>query len=349
MRRPRELRKKSNGVDAVEKACNSLSSEFFQKPILVAASGGMDSTVLAHCLSHIPGMAENLSLAHVNHNLRGEESEADEAFVVELAYMLGLEVQVSSIYPETLRLQKRGRLRLSPEEAARLHRHKALDELAVASGALLVFAHHADDQAETILLRLLRGTTPDGLGAMMKISPDGQILRPLLGVLKEEIEGYAASFGLKWREDSSNKDRRFARNRLRANWMSELAAEFNPRLVRALARFGDSQGVDRDFFAKEVSAAYVELVKTLPSGGYLVDFRGFRRMHEAIGSRCVARLFQEAGIARELTRNHVLRAADFLRTCSSGKVIEFPVGWKMEKRNSWVYFGKSDETELDVF
>jgi tRNA(Ile)-lysidine synthase len=288
-------------------------------------------------------MTENLSLAHVNHNLRGDESEADETFVVDLARRLGLEVQVSSIYPEKLRLQKRGRLRLSPEEAARLHRHEALNELAAATGALLVFAHHANDQAETILLRLLRGTTPDGLGAMTKISADGRILRPLLGVLKEEIEGYARTNGLNWREDSSNKDRRFARNRLRAEWVPELAAEFNPRLVRALARFGDSQGVDRDFFAREVRAAHVELVKPLPSGGYLVDFRGFRRMHEAIGTRFVARLFQEAGIARELTRNHVLRATTFLRTCTSGKVIEFPVGWKMEKRSSWVYFGKSDE------
>ncbi|MCH2410550.1 tRNA lysidine(34) synthetase TilS [Myxococcota bacterium] len=332
-----------SGTRVVEDACNSFRFELFQKPILVAVSGGLDSTVLGHCLSRLPGMVENMTLAHVNHHLRGNESEEDEAFVLELAQRLRVNVEFANVYPEVRRLRETGRLRSSSEEAARDCRHDALNEMASAIGARLVFAQHANDQAETILLRLLRGTSPDSLRGMTKMSKKGRILRPLLGVLKEDIEEYAVSNGLQWREDSSNRDMRFTRNLLREKWLPDLANAFNPQLVRALGRFGDLQGSDREYFEVKVGEAYFELVRRSAFDGFVIDSIGFKELHDSLATRLVAKLFEEAGISRELTRVHVTRAINFLRDGSRGKIVEFPLGWKMEKNDRGICFRNANE------
>ncbi|HKJ23747.1 MAG TPA: tRNA lysidine(34) synthetase TilS, partial [Myxococcota bacterium] len=165
--------------------------------LLVAVSGGVDSVVLAHALGTLRGrLGLDLSLGHVNHGLRGAESDADQASVEALAAKLGVPFAARRVDPAALRVGGPSRDRPTLQEAARRVRYDALREMADAAGARwIATAHTADDQAETLLMRLLRGSGPDGLGGIPERSPDGRILRPLLGVCREDVLAHAAAAG----------------------------------------------------------------------------------------------------------------------------------------------------------
>jgi tRNA(Ile)-lysidine synthase len=228
-------------VEEVRRAAQALG--LAGRRVLAAASGGADSTVLAHVLCELaPQLGFELCLGHVNHGLRGPDSEADERFVTGLAEALGVACAARRVDPARRRAGCSSRERLTLQEAARELRYAALEEMARAQGAeRIATAHHADDQAETVLLRLLRGSGPDGLGGIPERSADGRIVRPLLRVSRRQIEAFARARGILWREDRSNAKADYARNRLRRDWLPGLAADFNPRLLRAIGNLAEAQ------------------------------------------------------------------------------------------------------------
>jgi tRNA(Ile)-lysidine synthase len=213
--------------------------------VLAAVSGGCDSILLAWLLrlSAERGRLGGLILGHVNHGLRPEAAQ-EEAFVRRFAETSGLPMRVARLAPIP-----DGASGESLEEAARWRRHAALAELARAAACdAVALGHQMDDQAETLLLRILRGTGPRGLGAMQPrgrlplAPPDTDpgsgapiLIRPLLGFRRREIRSLADSFGLEWIEDPSNRDRRLLRNRVRCELIPQLETEYNPRLVESLA------------------------------------------------------------------------------------------------------------------
>ncbi|HLT45995.1 MAG TPA: tRNA lysidine(34) synthetase TilS [Rubricoccaceae bacterium] len=197
--------------------------------LVVGASGGLDSTVLLRLL-HAAGFA--VVAAHVNYGLRGVESEADEAFVRALAAELGVPCRVRRVaLPEGENRQ----------DAARRARYAFFEEVARAEGAAAVaVAHHQDDQAETVLLHLLRGTGPRGLAGMPAERPirrgsPVRLIRPLLDVPRAEVEALARREGWAWREDASNQSVSYRRNRLRRRILPELEAAFGPGVAARIA------------------------------------------------------------------------------------------------------------------
>ncbi len=194
--------------------------------LLVAVSGGPDSTALLLALASLaPAHGWRLTAAHVDHGLRGADGATDRDLVARLAADLGVA------------LVER-RLVLDPgagvEARARRARHRALAALAAASGASrIVLGHTADDQAETVLLRLLRGAGRGGLAGMRRAR--GRLLRPLLGATRADVRRFLAERDVPFAVDRSNADLRHARNRLRRLVLPFLAAEFNPRVVPGLA------------------------------------------------------------------------------------------------------------------
>ena len=193
--------------------------------VIVAVSGGADSVALLDMLVHLKEFRLNLIVAHLNHSLRGEESDGDELYVRERAEQNQLRCEVKRVDVKQL-----GRLeRLSLEEAGRSARYDFLRDLRKKYRAnAIALGHHADDQAETVLMRLLRGAGGTGLAGMAPKSRDGMV-RPLLEVTRREIETYLLARGLTYRTDSSNNDTDFLRNRIRYELLPSLET-YNPSI-----------------------------------------------------------------------------------------------------------------------
>jgi len=197
--------------------------------LIVGVSGGADSVALLDLLASLPDFPLTLIIAHLNHQLRGEESTADESFVRELAarYQLSCEIRSSDIR------QHAKQERMTLEEAGRMARYSFFEELRKHyCAAAVAVAHHADDQAETFLLRLLRGSGTTGLAAMAPIT-QARVIRPLLELGRQELGDYLAAKQLAFREDSSNADHSYLRNRIRHELLP-LLQSYNPAISHRL-------------------------------------------------------------------------------------------------------------------
>jgi tRNA(Ile)-lysidine synthase len=211
--------------------------------VLVAVSGGPDSVALMHALHTLAGdLRFRLLVAHFNHELRGSESRLDEEFVVEMANSLALPVEVGSAGD---RLRQRPR-EVSLEEAARRLRYEFLEAAARRLGAQKVAtAHTMDDQAETVLMRIVQGTGPGGLAGIRPVR-EGFIIRPLLQCRSREVADFLREIRVAARIDASNRDPAFLRNRIRHDLLPILEKDFNPKIVEALTRISSvEREVDR--------------------------------------------------------------------------------------------------------
>ncbi len=259
--------------------------------VAVAVSGGADSVALLRALAGQPGLA--LTVVHVHHGIRGQEADADAAFVEALADALGFRFLRHDVdTPAEAR-----RERQSLEEAARILRYKWLDRL-LGSGEfdVVATAHTLDDQAETVLHKLLRGAWTEGLGGIAPVQTKarGVIVRPMLGVRRAEVFAYLRALGQSWREDSSNQDTTFTRNRIRHELLPALA-EYNPRIAEQLARLST---IARD----EEAYWEAELKRLLP--GLLLPGRPVRG-----GGRAASTLPGERTLAIEVERLRALHPA----------------------------------------
>ncbi len=221
--------------------------------LVVGVSGGVDSIVLSHLLK---GRLKRLSparlhLAHLDHGLRGADSTADAAFVVAFAERLGVTATVERIAVGELA----GREGRNLEAVARRERYDFFLRVAREVGAGFVATGHTQsDQAETVLLRLLRGASPDGAAGILPERPLGEgavrVVRPLLDVTRAEILDYARRHDLEFREDATNADVSFARNRLRHDILPRLEG-INPDAVGRLAEFAEQAAEDAAWFLRE--------------------------------------------------------------------------------------------------
>ena len=300
--------------------------------LLVAVSGGVDSTVLAHGLHALSRLEQlTLGLAHVHHGLRGEEADADAACVESLALKLDLPFQQRWVNPQRARAGQSSRLRPTLQESGRALRYAALDEMAQCFGAgAIATAHHADDQAETVLMRLLRGAGPDTLGGIPEHSPDGRLVRPLLHVPRVQLEDYARACGLEWREDRSNQSLAYTRNRLRAEWLPGLSEAFNPQLLRHLCDLAEGQRRDSEWLDALVGQEASQRFRI--EGKWLkIDTMGFAGLPEALARRLARSALRRSGAGRDVSRAHLLRMLAFLRQPRAACVIEFPRGLQLSK------------------
>ena len=310
--------------------------------MLVAASAGLDSTVLAHALATAPRRLRiDVALGHVHHGLRGAEADADADAVASLGAKLGVPVLVRRVNPRARRAGGSSRARPTLQEAARELRYAALREMARELGASrIATAHHADDQAETVLLRLLRGTGPDGLAGIPERSSDGVLVRPLLRIPRDALRRYAEAHGLAWREDSSNASPRYARNRLRARWIPALAADFNPRLLRVLADLAEAQRRDTEWIAtavtREADARFSR------EGAWLrIDATGWDALPEAAARRLAREALVRSGAGRHATRAHLERMQRFLCAARTRSVLELPSGLRLVRERQGFRLGPS--------
>jgi tRNA(Ile)-lysidine synthase len=198
----------------------------------VAVSGGADSVCLLHVLLELaPRWALRLRVLHINHCLRGRESLDDAEFVREMASRLGLEFDVQETDVGLLRDKGGENLEQLARRIRRQFFHRLLEAGLVDRVAL---GHTRSDQAETVLFRILRGSGTSGLAGILPVTKEG-VVRPLLDVDREAVEGFLQKRGIPWREDSSNRDPAFARNRIRHHLLPALTESWNPSLTDSLA------------------------------------------------------------------------------------------------------------------
>lgn len=262
--------------------------------LAVAVSGGADSVALLRALAEAaPGIGLVLSAVHVHHGIRGASADADAEFTAALAAQLSLPFRLHRVDTPTHARKRRETL----EEAARNLRYTWFHELLAAGEAdAIATAHTLDDQAETVLLKLLRGAWTEGLSGIHPVltSQPGQILRPFLEVRRAEIEAWLRSLGQEWREDESNQDTAFTRNRIRHELLPVLT-EYNPQIQTQLASLAT---IARD----EEAYWQTELTRILP--GLLLPGRAVRG-----GGRAVSTHPEEDSLGIEVERLRLLSSA----------------------------------------
>lgn len=299
--------------------------------VLAAVSGGSDSVAMAHLLHELAGAGDLVlaGLAHVNHHLRGEAGDGDEACCRALAARLGLPVIVAHADVPTLRRAHGG----SVEVAAREARWQALADAAAALGAdRIATAHTRNDQAETVLLHLVRGA---GLAGARGILPQAGVrIRPLLDCSRDGLRSWLAARGEPWREDASNAELANPRNRLRHVVLPELAGHLNPAVDVALARFAEIARDDEAYLAAAAAEAAARVVAGGGDGPVRLDAGGLLALAPALQRR-VARLALDAaapGRAFDLAGAEAVVAA--CRDASDG-AWDLP-GVRMERSGAFV-------------
>ena len=254
----------------------------------VAVSGGPDSVALLEALVELADrIGIRLGVAHFNHRLRGAESDEDEAFVRQRAETLGLPFERDAAVPG----ESDGE---NLEAAARRARYAFFNRL-LQQGAFdrIATGHTQSDQAETVLFRVLRGTGIAGLAAVRPARRPG-IVRPLIDVGRGEVIEWLKQCGSSWREDSSNRDQRFSRNRLRHDLLPRLRSKWNPQVDQALARLGTQAAAEESYWAEVVSQALESLATVHGSGGVEIDCLAARALHPAVLHRCLERLARQS-------------------------------------------------------
>jgi tRNA(Ile)-lysidine synthase len=236
-------------------------------PVLVAVSGGADSVALLRILARLRAPGARLWVAHFNHGLRGAEADADQQFVGELAVRLGCEFRAGRAPAEGLADQSDGL-----EAAARRARYAFLTATAEDLGArYLATGHTADDQAETILHRALRGTGPAGLAGMPRVrllAPAVSLVRPLLTARRSELCDYLRALGQDWREDATNAQTDATRNWIRHELLPAIAQRVNPGVVEALVRLGGLAGEMQSLLAPLAEALVERAIRRSPPAGF---------------------------------------------------------------------------------
>lgn len=277
--------------------------------VLVAVSGGLDSVVLLHLLRFGACPAQvQLVAAHFDHGMR-EGSGDDAAWVRGLCRAWGIPLRVG-----------RATSRLSSEDDAREARYAFLRDVARAEDpAALLTAHHADDQAETVLFRLLRGTGPGGLAGIPP-SRAPWILRPLLPFWREELEEHARRSHLSWREDPSNHDLRFARNVLRRRLLPEVERYVAPGARRALVRLANIAREDEAGWGSVLPMVMAPLAVRQSAGELSVDRDELAKLHPAVLARVLRELVRRVGST--LDERTTRLAVAFVATGASGTSID---------------------------
>jgi len=227
--------------------------------VIVAVSGGADSVALLRVLLELRhDLGAVLGVAHFNHKIRGAEADADEQFVRDLAQQFELAFHSGSgDAPAHSRKRK-----ISLETAARELRHSWFAQLVQEGEAdKIATAHTQDDQAETILMRILRGTGTRGLAGIAPWQKQKSLIRPLLNTTRREVEGYLNGLRQSWREDSSNKDLHLARNRIRHQLLPALQSDFNPSIRQTLADLAEVARAEEEYWEKETASLATRLIR----------------------------------------------------------------------------------------
>lgn len=300
----------------------------------VAVSGGADSVCLLYVLLELaPRWGLHLSVLHLDHGLRGEESRQDAEFVRRLADQLGLPLSLR----ETPVAQSPDNL----EQAARQARLAFFRET-ISSGAVqrIATGHTRSDQAETVLFRFLRGSGTAGLAGIRPVTSEG-IVRPLIEIERSEVQQFLLQRGIAWREDSTNRGLQFARNRIRHELLPQIAREWNPAIGETLANTADWALAEEAWWDAEIDRLAAEHFTAVDdAGAILLRAPVLAALPLAVARRLVRRAMELAkGDLRAIDFGHIRSVMDLARSTEGHGRLQAP-GLDIFRSFEWLRFGK---------
>ncbi len=326
---------KSAVLDRVARALNRIALRKGDL-ILLGLSGGSDSVALLHILLELREcFGHRLAAAHFNHRLRGPESERDEAFVRELCERLGVELRVGLA-------RGLNRSMANLEERARDLRHAFLRRTADHLGAAhIALAHHAGDQAETVLLRLLRGTGVTGLGAMAPVGPE-RLIRPMLALTRDDITAYLAACDASFVSDSSNSSPAILRNRVRHELMPMLERDYAPGLRGRLVELAGEMSEVADLLD---GLARRELEARLRPDGE-IDLSYFAGLHPALQPALLRSFIVRCkGDLRAIGRKHIEAMRRLSLEGPPSGQLDLGGGWRVRREYQKLWLAQDQATE----
>jgi len=305
--------------------------EMFEKGdrVLVAVSGGPDSVALVHILNTVAGdYSLQLAIAHLNHSLRGQESDRDAGFVAALAEKFELPCYLEK--KDVKAFQRRRRLSL--EEAARRVRYEFYEAVSTKDGFnKIALGHHSDDNAELVLMNLLRGSGPLGLSGIAPVR-DSKIVRPLIHLKRFEILEYVSAKKIAFVTDTSNIDPAYRRNRIRHCLMPELKKSYNPAIVDSLNRLGEILQAEDQWMDQALESVFADSIIDQTSDGIRLDLPKFNKMHPAAGRRIIRKaILSVKHDLRRITFSHVDAVLDLAGKIRSGGFLDLPDGIRVIK------------------
>lgn len=325
--------------------CRLIEEQQLVRPgnrVLVALSGGADSVALLHLLhAAAPSLSFSLVAAHLDHGIR-QDSARDAEFAAVLCARLDVPLVTERVdLPGWARQQRCGL-----EEAGRLVRREFLRRIASQWGCEAVaLGHHRGDQAETFLHRLLRGSALSGLAGMATKSD--LFIRPLLPFSRSRLRRYLAEHQIEFREDPSNKDPAFTRNRIRHALLPQLA-EYNPRIEEHLGRLCGRIGAEEDFWRQEVARAMERICRADARGVHL-EVQGVLSLHPALRPRVVRQaLLQVRGGLEGIAASHLDAVLEMAAGGRPQAEAHLPGAW-VGRRYQWLWLRKGPPAPVEPF
>ena len=307
--------------------------------VLVAVSGGADSVTLVHILQALaPLYSIRLGIAHLDHGLRGADADSDARFVAALADEFNLPCHTKKV--DVNRYRKRRRLSL--EEAARQVRYDFYRETAARYGyTKIALGHHADDNAESVLMFLIRGSGPTGMSGIPPVR-NGNIIRPLIRLTRRQTKEYLDENGLAHISDSTNLDNRFLRNRIRNQLIPELKASYNPGIISSLNRLADIYRKENEWVEPLVVPIFEQLVIGTDRDRLVLSLTAFAEFPEAVQRRVVRKAIASVkGNLRRISLPHVDAVIRLAIIGPNRGALDLPDRIKVNRKGRALHFIKS--------
>lgn len=331
-----------------QKARETIASHHLIEPdehIVLGLSGGSDSVCLFHMLLRLrQSMGIHLHPVHVNHGLRPGAADRDQHYVQRLCQSHGISCKVVSADCTALARE----LHMTGEEAGRKLRYDAFYETAreisakiaaehggapedFAEHVKIAVAHNADDQAETILFRILRGTGTDGLAgiAYERKERGFSVIRPVLDLPRRDIENYCRENDLHPVEDHTNRQSIYTRNRIRLELLPLLEREYNENIRVGLRRMGKIAAADSDYLQRCAEKALQELLQEKSLNEIVLEREGLAELHEALRHRILLKCFAALGLQSDVSAERIAAADKIIGKKQAPRTVEFPRGYRL--------------------
>ena len=309
-------------LKTVEETVTDYSMFELEDSVLIGVSGGPDSVALLHILiSLAPRFSIRLGIAHLNHGLRPMASDEEAEFVASLAGEVNLPCYVEKADVRKYQIEQK----ISLAEAARRVRYKFYDRVAQENGFnRIALGHHCEDNAELVLMNLLRGSGPTGLAGIPPVREE-RIVRPLIRLKRSDIIDFLNNKGLKYVSDESNKEIKYLRNRIRHRLIPALKADYNPNIVKTLNRLASILRSEEEWTEKSVDSVFTTSIVNDSDDNLSLSVQRIGGIHIAARRRLIRKgIARVKGNLKSITLSHIESIIGLLKNGSARKSLDLP-------------------------